>query len=63
MQHDGFVAFSGTKLRTKFDTIHCEERSDVAIHLSPFHNTCPLNKYRAIIKKGNAQTFGHLHSV
>ena len=54
--------FSGTKLRTKFDTIrHCEERSDVAIHLSPFHNTCPLIQYRAIIKKGNAQTFGHLH--
>ena len=54
--------FSESKLRTKIDTIrHCEERSDVAIHLSPFHNTCPLIQYRAIIKKGNAQTFGHLH--
>ena len=44
--------FSESKLRTKFDTIrHCEERSDVATHLSPFHNTCPLIQYRAIIKK------------
>ena len=56
--------FSESKLRTKFDTIrHCEERSAVASNLSPFHNTCPLNKYRAIIKQGNAQTIGHLHVI